>query len=92
MQGLQYGKRANLFEANISANKISLSQGQSHTERKANFVSRIILASSNIPGFLKTGLLKHVSLSRRLVILCPFLTAKVKSQFKKEFLKTRASI
>ena len=32
MQGWQYGK--GLIEANISANKISLPQGQSDTERE----------------------------------------------------------
>ena len=35
MQGWQFiGQRADLFEANISANKISLPRGQSYTERE----------------------------------------------------------
>ena len=33
-QGWQYAKRADLFEANVSANKISLPQGQSYTEKE----------------------------------------------------------
>ena len=34
MQSWQYGLRADIFEANISANKISLPQSQSYTKRE----------------------------------------------------------
>jgi len=49
-------QRADLSEANMSANKISLSQGQSYTERepaltlrKANFVSKKYWPKKNQP-------------------------------------------
>ena len=37
MQGWHYGGDGDLLEANISANKISLPQGQSYTEGKKSF-------------------------------------------------------